>query len=85
MADFGFKTQNSVHTDSTAAISIVHRRGLGTTRHIEVQYLWVQDNVNREMMKVETVGTNENPADMFTKGLKKETIDEHMRFTGGQV
>ena len=22
---------------------------------------------------------------MLTKGLKKETIDEHMRFTGGQV
>ena len=22
---------------------------------------------------------------MFTKSLKKETIDEHMRFTGGQV
>ena len=22
---------------------------------------------------------------MFTKGLKKETIEEHMRFTGGQV
>ena len=55
MADFGFETQISVHTDSTAAIGIVHRIGLGKTRHIEVQYLWVQDNVNRKMMKVEKV------------------------------
>ena len=85
IADFGLDTKISVHTDSTAAIGIVHRRGLGKTRHIEVQYLWVQDNVNRKTMSVEKVGTKENPADMFTKGLKKETIEEHMRFTGGQV
>ena len=74
-----------MHTNSTAAIGIVHRRGLGKTRHIEVQYLWVQDNVNRKTMSVEKVGTKENPADMLTKGMKRETIEEHMRFTGGQV
>ena len=85
MADFGIETKIFVHTDSTAAIGIVHRRGLGKTRHIEVQYLWVQDNVNRKTMAVEKVGTKENPADMLTKGLKRETIEEHMRFTGGQV
>ena len=85
MADVGLGTKISVHTDSTAAIGIVHRRGLGKTRHIEVQYLWVQDNVNRKTMSVEKVGTKANPADMLTKGLKKETIEEHMRFTGGQV
>ena len=85
IADFGFETKISVHTDSTAAIGIAHRRGLGKTRRIEVQYLWVQDNVNRKTMSAEKVGTNENPADMLTKGLKRETIEEHMRFTGGQV
>ena len=67
MADFGLETKTSVHTNSTAAIWIVHRRGLGKTRHIEVQYLWVQDNVNRKTMSVEKVGTKEDPADMFTK------------------
>ena len=85
LADFGFESQISVHTDSIAAIGIVHRRGLGKTRHIEVQYLWVQDNVNRKTMKVEKIGTKENPADMLTKGLKRETIDEHIRFSGGQL
>ena len=74
-----------VHTDSTAAIGIVHRCGLGRTLHIEVQYLWVHDNVNRKTISAEKVGSNENPADMFTKGSKRETIEEHMRFTGGQV
>ena len=72
IADFGLETKITVHTDSTAAIGIVHRRGLGKTRHIEVQYLWVQDNVNRKTMSVEKVGTKENPADMFIKGLKRE-------------
>ena len=74
-----------MHTDSTAAIGIVHRKGLGKTRHIEVQYLWVQDNVNRKMMKVMKIGTKENPADMPTKGFKRITIDEHIKFSGGQL
>ena len=39
MADFGYETKITVHTDSTAAIGIVHRKGLGKTRRIEVQYV----------------------------------------------
>ena len=72
MADLGIEIKIFVHNDSTAEIWIVHRRGLCKTRHIEVQYLWVQDNVNRKTMSVDKLGTKENPADMLTKGLKRE-------------
>ena len=33
--DFGVKLSGIVSTDSTAALIIVHREGLGRTRHIE--------------------------------------------------
>ena len=35
--DFGVKLQGLLRTDSTVAIGIVHRDGLGKTRHIRVQ------------------------------------------------
>ena len=39
MADFGDTASGKVMSDSTAAICIVCRDGLGRTRHIRVQYL----------------------------------------------
>ena len=45
MADFGYETKVTVHIDSTAATRIVCQMGFGKTRRIDVQYLWVQDNV----------------------------------------
>ena len=53
MADFGEKV--------VAAIGIAHRRGLGKTRHIEVQHLWVQHGVKEGKLTVKKVGTNNNP------------------------
>ena len=52
MADFGYETRITVHIDSTAAISIMHRKDLGKRRHVEVQYLWVQNNLNQKKLAV---------------------------------
>ena len=41
--DFGIELSAAVHSDATAALRIAHRRGLGgKTRHVKVQYLWIQ-------------------------------------------
>ena len=45
LKDFGIITQGQVRSDATAAIGIVHREGLGRTRHIRVQYLWMQEKI----------------------------------------
>ena len=46
LADFFPKVMKGVvRTDSSAAIGIAARRGLGRTRHIQVQYLWIQEKV----------------------------------------
>ena len=73
----------TVYTDSTAAIGISHRRGLGKTRHIQVQYLWIQEKVNNKELIVNKVGTNENVADLLAKHLKLETILKHVHAMGG--
>ena len=46
--DFGIELDGHVKTDSNATIGITHRSGLGgRTRHVQVQYLWVQRAASR--------------------------------------
>ena len=45
MRDFGLETPVRVWTDSSAAIGISTRSGLGKLRHLETHTLWVQKKV----------------------------------------
>ena len=79
LLDFGYVLNCTVCTDASAAIGIVHRMGLGRTRHIDVQYLWIQSEVQSKAVRVVKVGTADNPADVLTKNLNAETMSKHMR------
>ena len=73
LGDYSIKVGCTVCTDASAALGMVHRQGLGKTRHIEVQYLWVQKDVLERTLKVVKGGTDDNPADLMTKHLQAET------------
>ena len=45
LKDLGYTVRGEVWGDASAALGIIHRRGLGKTRHINVGYLWIQDLV----------------------------------------
>ena len=66
-----------VHTDSSAAIGIASRTGLGKTRHIAVHNLWVQERVRRGDFILSKVLGLANPADLLTKHLDHSTADKH--------
>ena len=68
LADYGYATSIAIHTDSAAAICILSRWNLGKTMHIGTQYLWIQQSVHREQITVMKFWTQDNPADVFTKG-----------------
>ena len=55
LADLGRQISCKVRADSTAAIGIAFRSGLGKLRHLNVQYLWVQEKLAREQLQVEKV------------------------------
>ena len=78
LADFDIKANCTVCTDASAAIGMVHRQGLGKTRHIEVQYLWIQQAVAAGKLGVVKVGTDDNPADLMTKHLRAEIASRHL-------
>ena len=85
MADFGEKVVATVCSDASAAIGIAHRQGLGKTRHIEVQYLWIQHEVKEGKLIVKKVGTNNNPADLLTKAMNDDKMMKYMAEMGFDI
>ena len=80
-ADFGESLHATVRTDSSAALAISQRVGLGKVRHIQVQYLWIQEKHADETLGMHKVKGELNPADMLTKGVPQEILNRHMRTT----
>ena len=76
--EFGMQFDGKVCTDASAAIGMVFRRGRGRTRHIDVQYLWVQAEVAEGRLQVEKVHTWSNPADLLTKAVGQDIISRHL-------
>ena len=85
LADFGITVEVTVHTDASAAIGIVRRAGLGKLRHLNVRYLWLQDQVKKEAIGLEKVAGAHNPADLGTKHLNAETMLKHLVRVGART
>ena len=68
--DIGLAVPIRVWTDSSAAIGIAGRQGLGKLRHLECHSLWVQQRLRRKEFKLMKVAGEVNPADLFTKHLE---------------
>ena len=77
LVDFGLTFDGTVCTDASAAVGISFQRGFGRTRHLDVQYLWIQEEVGR--LKVDKVATKENPADILTKAVERDVMLKHLQ------
>ena len=75
--DIGLSLPIRVWTDSTAALGIGGRQGLGKLRHLECHSLWVQQRLRRKEFRLLKVDGEVNPADLFTKHLdSKGKLDQ---------
>ena len=80
-ADFGDEIGAGVWSDASAAIAICQRSGLGKLRHIQTQFLWLQDRVSAKDLSLTKVVGIANPADMLTKNLARANLDRHLAFS----
>ena len=76
--DLGMYLHAVVHTDANATLGIVNRQGLGKLRHVNVQYLWLQEKARDKSFSVVKVPGPENPADLMTKYLPAAEIEKHL-------
>ena len=70
-------------TDSSAALGIATRSGLGKIRHLETHTLWLQEKVRTGAITVKKVRGEVNPADIFTKHLpSREKVHQLLNLFG---
>ena len=58
----GFEVDGWILSDSSGALSLSQRQGVGHQRHIEARYLWIQDHVQRGTFKVGKIPSSLNKA-----------------------
>ena len=77
----GIQGTITLYTDSSAAKGISSRRGLGKVRHIELNQLWLQDQVARGKVNVRKIKGEDNISDSLTKHSNPERIRQTMMGT----
>ena len=81
--DLGIDVPLRVWTDSSAAIGICQRQGLGKVRHLDTQTLWIQQAVRTGKVDLRKVAGDKNPADLLTKhSLTEERLEMLVRIYG---
>ena len=77
-SDLGRPCGLRIHLDSSAAMGICKRTGVGKVRHLDTRLLWIQDLVRDGRVTVCKVAGTENPADLLTKHLAADQISTHL-------
>ena len=80
--DMGEELKVVVHSDSSAALAMSQRVGLGKVRHIDVQYLWIQERHAAKEVDLRKVKGEVYPADLLTNGVPQETLKRHAATAG---
>ena len=76
LQNIGLELPLRVWTESSAALGICSRQGLGELRHIDTRTLWVQQAVrNNKRLVLKKVIGEDNPEDFLTKhSLSKKRL-----------
>ena len=81
-ADLGLRVTPRLHMDSTAALGIYGRRGIGKIRHLHTPLLWVQERRAAKELETQKVPGERNPADLGTKELSFTVMQKHLERCG---
>ncbi len=83
LRDLGVEAPLRVWTDSSAAIGICSRPGLGKMRHLDTHTLWIQQAVRTGRVDLRKVPGDQNPADLLTKhSLTRARMDKLVSLFG---
>ena len=66
-----------VYSDSTAGRGMCQRTGVGTVRHLELRFLWIQERLRLKAFRLNKETTEEMTADILTKYCEWPKIEQH--------
>ena len=76
--DLGARMGGEVYVDSSAALGISQRCGIGKVRRLRTQGLWVQEARLTGRLAYRKVLGTKNPADVLTKHVPAELLQRHL-------
>ena len=82
--DLGTHMNGVVLGGASAALAIVARRGLGKLRHLDTNYLWIQEKAAKGDLNFKKVVSVDNGANLFTKTLSWDEIQNHIHRLSSQ-
>ena len=75
-----------IRTDSTAGRGIATRQGTSKrAKHIDLKFLYTQDLIKHDIIRILKINTLHNSADLFTKYISKETLHRLIQSIGIRV
>ena len=85
LKDMGCVLEGEIYSDSSAALGIAQRQGIGKLRHVRTQALWVQEVKNEGRIGYKKVLGSRNPADALTKYVPGVLMDKHLEAIGVEI
>ena len=82
LSDLGLEVRIQIGMDASAAIAMASRRGLGKAKHMHVQYLWIQELIQSQEVKLQKIPTEENRSDLLTKHLQAPRMNKLLKALG---
>ena len=82
--DIGLEMSVELYADSSAALGIAKRAGIGKVRHLRTQGLWVQEVRVAGRIVYKKVLGEKNPADLLTKYMPAELMHRHLETINAQ-
>ena len=76
--DLGIHLDIVLHTDASATLGIVRRRGLGRIRHLDVTHLWLQEKIRTGGFEIHKLDGSQNVADVLTKIMDRPALVKHL-------
>ena len=82
LEELGMPARLHLSTDSTSAIDLAFRHGVGRVRHLGVRQTWLQEELRAERITIGYVPAATNVADLFTKVLTKPVFERWRALIG---
>ena len=82
LKDFGNNTRVTIACDNHGVVDHTARQGLGLDKHVHTRHPWLQTARDGGRLDVLKIPTERNPADLLTKPLLFNRIEELSRLVG---
>ena len=76
------KVDICLYADSSAAIGICRRTGIGKVRHLATSQLWIQEKLRHGDLSLFKVLGTDNPTELSTKHVPRDSADRYLETMG---